>query len=276
VHRAYWPDADLYIFSDHGMTPGISFQDAYGQSLGQFVAEQVGDGVSLHEAWGSADWTTQEAGFLLNELEGIEPHLIRRGQRLVQALHRWIQERVPPDPESGWDLTRGSDVVVRISGALAHIYFNITRERMEVSEIAILYGKLLDALNDHPGIGLILGLERGRTVAVTSHGTAALSPDLLLPSLPEPEQTAADLDRLVRFPHSGDLVLLGAWHGQGQVITFEDQVATHGGVGGPQDYPFFLTPPNAPLDLSRVTNARQLYPYFMKRYHGLETEAAGE
>jgi hypothetical protein len=54
------------------------------------------------------------------------------------------------------------------------------------------------------------------------------------------------------------------------VITFEDQTATHGGTFGPQDYPFFLTPPDAPLDLSRVTNAEQLYSYFMERYQGVE------
>ena len=63
-------------------------------------------------------------------------------------------------------------------------------------------------------------------------------------------------------------MLLAAWHEAGTVVTFEDQTATHGGIGGPQDYPFFLTPPGAPLDLSGVTDARQLYPYFMARYRG--------
>ncbi|MCX6029053.1 MAG: hypothetical protein NT169_07090, partial [Chloroflexi bacterium] len=69
------------------------------------------------------------------------------------------------------------------------------------------------------------------------------------------------------FPHSGDLVLLGAWNAEGRIVTFEDQAAAHGGIGGPQEYPFFLTPPGAPLDLSTVVNACQLYPYFMERYH---------
>jgi hypothetical protein len=50
--------------------------------------------------------------------------------------------------------------------------------------------------------------------------------------------------------------------------------ATHGGAGGPQDYPFFLTPPEAPLDLSAVTNARELYPYFSERFQGIEALGA--
>jgi hypothetical protein len=73
--------------------------------------------------------------------------------------------------------------------------------------------------------------------------------------------------RLLRFPHSGDLVLLGAWNAQGKVIAFEDQAGTHGGMGGPQDYPFFITPPDAHLDLEKVTNAEQVYPFFVSRYH---------
>jgi hypothetical protein len=272
----YWPDMDLYVFSDHGLTPSIPFGQAYGRSLGEFVARQIGNAVSWDEARGAPYRFRQQAGFLLDELAGIESHLSRRGQRLVQALRRWIQERTPPDPESPWDLARGSDVVVRASGSLAHVYFNVTRERMDVSEIAILYPDLLTVLAGHPGIGLVLGLENGRPVLVTSRGTVALETrflaesGFLTPGLPDPAQTAADLARLVSFPHSGDLVMLGAWDGQGRVITFEDQTATHGGTFGPQDYPFFLTPPDAPLDLSRVTNAEQLYSYFMERYQGVE------
>ena len=74
----------------------------------------------------------------------------------------------------------------------------------------------------------------------------------------------ADLARVLAFPHSGDLVLLGIWNSTGHVVSFEDQVATHGGLGGPQDYPFFLSPPDALLDLGGITNASQLYPFFLQ------------
>ena len=160
---------------------------------------------------------------------------------------------------------------------MAHIYFNVTTERMDVSEIAILYADLVDALVRHPGIGLVLGVEAGRPVVVTSRGTSALTPDRLPSSLSEREQVASDLARLLDFPHSGDLILLGAWMAQGRrVVGFEDHAATHGGVGGAQDYPFFITPPDAPLDLSGVRNAREIYPYFMQRYQPetLETSAS--
>jgi len=122
---------------------------------------------------------------------------------------------------------------------------------------------VVDAPARHPGIGLVCGVEKGRHVIVTPRGTAALTPERLPRGLSESEQTVRDLARVLSFPHSGDLILLGAWMAQGRrVVSFEDQHATHGGAGGPQAYPFFLTPPEAPLDLSAVTSARELYPGF--------------
>ena len=284
--RKHAPDSELYVCSDHGMTPAVPFQTIDSKTpLGQFVAEHVRASVAWDEGAKSvggrapsADASAQrtpstEGMWLVDELDGIESHLSGRGRRLAQVLRRRLQLHLPPDPTLGWDLARGSDVVVRSSGSLAHIYFNVTPERMDVSEVAILYPNLVDALARHPGIGLVCGIEKGRPVIVTPRGTAALTPERMPPGLSESEQTARDLARVLRFPHSGDLMLLGAWMAQGrQVVSFEDQHATHGGAGGPQDYPFFLTPPEAPLDLSAVTSAKEIYPYFIERFQGLQTQ----
>jgi hypothetical protein len=276
VRRMYRPDTDLYVLSDHGLTPAVPFRTVAGQSLGQLVARCVSASVISDEPE-AAPTRAVGAGirpdgqlWLLDELDGIEPHLSARGKRLVRALRRRIRERTPPSDDLGWDLARGSDVVVRSSGSLAHIYFNVTPERMDVSEVAILYPDLIDALNDHPAIGLVLGVRDGRPVVITGRGTALLGGERLPSGLPDPEQAMEDLARLLSFPHSGDLVLLGAWDAPGKVVTFEDQAATHGGIGGPQDYPFFITPPGADFDLAAVTNAEQVYPFFARRYLNVE------
>lgn len=284
TRRKYWPDMELYVCSDHGMTPAVPFA-ALGEKapLGQFVAEHVRASVIWDAGLGAAGWGNRATAparhdrwlpegsiWLLDELDGIEAHLSGPGRRLAQALRRWLHERIPPDPALGWDLARGSDVIVRISGSLAHVYFNVTGAQMSVSEIAILYPDLVNALVRHPGIGLVLGAEGGRPVVVSPHGTAALASGRLPPGLPEPQQAAADLARLASFPYSGDLILLGAWNTFGRIVSFEEHAATHGGIGGPQGYPFFITPPDAPLDLSAVTNARELYPYFIERFGGVQ------
>jgi hypothetical protein len=276
VRRTYWPEAELYIFSDHGMSRAVPFAARSGQTLAQFIANHARASVLTDEPRTRSGRAEQELTFLLDELDGIEPHLSRRGQHLVQALRRWLSRRAPTEAEPPWDFGRSGDMVVRVSGSLAHVYFNVTPERMNLSEVAILYGKLLDALVHHPDIGLVLGAEDGRPVVVTSHGVADLMADLLPAGLADPQQAAADLGRLISFPHTGDVVLLGAWNTEGRVVTFEDQMAAHGGIGGPQEYPFFITPPGSSLDLSAITNARQLYPYFMQRYHGAGSEVTDD
>ena len=176
-----------------------------------------------------------------------------------------------------YDLARRSDVVVRVAGSLAHVYFNVTPAQMDVSEIAILYPDLLSALRIHRGFGLVLGREQGRAVCITARGVQRLdSPRLAdtLPHLGDPGAELLQIDRLVRFPHSGDLVLLGNWYADGSVVGFEEHVATHGGLGGPQDYPFFITAPGVDWDLAGVTNATQLHDFFVRWYGDAATRAA--
>jgi putative membrane protein len=85
------------------------------------------------------------------------------------------------------------------------------------------------------------------------------------------------LARLASFPHSGDLILLGAWNDDGEVVCFEEQWASHGGLGGPQDYPFMLYPARLDWDLAGVGNARELHRYFVTTYGlaGQETPDEG-
>jgi hypothetical protein len=275
VRRNYWPDMDLYILSDHGLSESVPFRERSGQSLEEFVADHVQATVAPQEGDVPDADAGDPAGFLLDELAGIEAHLSPRGQRMTQRLRRVIGGDDLAAPDESGDLGNSSDVIVRCSGNLAHLYFNVTRERMEVSEIAILYPELLRGLSQHPDIGLVLGVQDGRAVQISTRGAAGLSHAQLPAGLSHPEHTAAELQRLLRFPSSGDLVLLGAWDAQGRVVTFESQAATHGGVGGPQDEPFFLSQVGSTLNLSEVGNARELYPYFMDRYHGVAGASIG-
>lgn len=274
IRRIYREDTDLYIISDHGMSPSTPFDQLDPkQQLGPFISQYVRASVVYDEAryagarqadGGAAE---DQLRWLLEELDGIEQQLSPRARRLSHALRDRLQRRLSTDADSPYDLARSGDVVVRISGPLAHVYFNVTRQRMEISEIALLYPELLDALSDHSGIGLVLGLEGGQPALVQNRGTAHFAPALVPHGQPDPDQTFADLTRLLNFPHSGDLVLIGAWNSLGRVVSFEDHQATHGGAGGPQDFPFFLSPPAVPVDVTGVTNASQLYTHFISTYH---------
>jgi len=278
---------DLYILSDHGLTPSVPFKKAYGRTLGQYIAEQIGEGVFTDERGGEERPSAAKALFLLEELKGIEARLSERGASLVQAAYRFVDKRLVVDPvlssaeldeDDSWDLSKRSDIVVRNSGSMSHVYFNVTPRPMNLSEIALIYPSLLNRLVEHEGIGLVVGREEGETVIVGKDGTLTLNEgvevrgkDPLL-SLPEPELAASQLRQLASFPHSGDIIIFGAWREDGEVVCFENQVASHGGLGGPQDYPFIMYPGRLSLDFEEVTNAKDLYPHFAAYLDGASRE----
>ncbi|MDY7040351.1 MAG: alkaline phosphatase family protein, partial [Chloroflexota bacterium] len=271
---------DLYILSDHGMTPSVPFHKEYGQTLGQFIAQQIGEGIFLDEQWGDERQWATKAQFLTQELAGIEARLSQRGASLLRFVRCYIEDRIPlATEEMPWDLTRRSDVVVRNSGSLAHVYFNVSPQPMNLSEIALIYPALLRALIEHEGIGWVVGRESSETVIMSKAGTRTLDGgdevrgrDPLI-HLPEPERAADQLRRLASFPHSGDLILLGAWNPEEEIlVSFEDQMASHGGLGGPQDYPFVMYPAEVELDTESIANAVDLYSHFMRTYKPSESE----
>ncbi len=272
--RAY----DLFVFSDHGMSRCRPFEALFQQTLGDFVRTHVGEAV-VDVQGGQAPWASMQDELLHSELQAVEARVSPNSQRLLRLVRRALRRGLPQDPEiqTDYDLARRSDVVVRVAGSLAHLYFNLTPAQMDVSEIAILYPDLLSALRTHSGFGLVLGREQGNAVCVTSHGVQRLDSPQLAATLPHLTDAAAALqqiDRLVRFPHSGDLVLLGNWYADGSVVGFEEHVATHGGLGGPQDYPFFITAPGVNWDLANVTNATQLHDFFVHWYGDAAARAA--
>jgi hypothetical protein len=271
---------DLYILSDHGLTPSVPFQKKYGQSLGQFIARQLGEGLFMDEQWGDERQWATKAQFLTQELASIEARLSRRGAALLQRIRQYIEARIPLSGEEvPWDLTQRSDVVVRNSGSLAHVYFNVSHQPMDLSAIALIYPTLLRSLIEHEGIGWVVGREHGETVIMSKKGTRTVNGERdvqgqdPLSSLPEPEYAAAQLRRLASFPHSGDLLLLGAWNPEkGSVVSFEDQVASHGGMGGPQDYPFVMYPAEVEMDAESITNATDFYSHFVRMYNPAPTD----
>jgi hypothetical protein len=269
ARRAQRRHYDFYIMSDHGQTPAIPFQRLYARSLGQYIVENIGSPVSMDEGSTGEQISEAQVQILLEELREIEARLRPAGARLLQAARHFVDLRVPAYDEAEWDLTRRNDVVVRDSGSLAHVYFNVNRRALDLSDIALLYPRLLPSLLEHPGIGWIVGRQGGQVVVMNRQGTLTLGHSEHvegqhpLADVPEPDLVARQLQRLASYPHSGDLILLGAWR-DGQIITFEDQVASHGGLGGPQDCPFIIYPAHAIPSLDGQDGPVGLYKHFVQ------------
>jgi hypothetical protein len=221
-----------------------------------------GEGVSLAK--------TQ---YLLAEVEAVTEKMPVGLRRIAKPLLRYVHQRVPVDPEiEAYDLERREDVVVRVSGPLAHLYFNVTARPLDLIEVMLLYPRLMDRLLATDAIGLVVGRSHDRVVALGSTGDMVViragtvgreAKDLLRP-FGDPGRVARELYRVGRFPHAGDLILLGAIDPQGRVVTFEKQVATHGGLGGVQEIPFVAYPPDCGTLSPEAPE--EFYRFFRDRY----------
>lgn len=266
---------DLYLISDHGNTPSIPFSWENGTTLGQFIMTAVGEGLSLDERTEPHTHLRNTTRLVHQELEAMEETASPRLRQLVAPARRLLEQRLRDGEAVDYDLERQRDVVVAASGSLAHVYFNVSPRPLEMIEVVLLYPQLLERLSESTGIGLVIGRTGESTIVLgaqggTLHigdGAEVLEEPHPLTSYGEEGYLARQIHLVAHFPHSGDLMVLGDVREDGKVITFEHQVATHGGVGGPQGHPFVAWPPERPLAPETLNDPEDLYSYFMSLYH---------
>jgi hypothetical protein len=262
---------DLYVISDHGNTPSVPFRWLNDVSLGQFIDDQIGGERLVGEEIDGHSYFVERASYLSAELESLERRHPRL-RRMLAAFRRYVNRRVLTDESMDYDMERRRDIVVSVSGPLAHVYFNVSPRPLDLIEVALLYPHMLDTLLATPGVAALVGRARERTLVLGSEGgTLTIKHDSEQADGPHPLEQFGDvaynvdqLHNLAHFPHSGDLIILGAMEADGRVVTFEDQLATHGGMGGPQMRPFVAWPPGCSLSPEELNDPIDLYPYFMR------------
>lgn len=267
---------DLYVISDHGNSPAIPFTWLNEKSLRQYLIAEGGFSVSVDEQGGADVHSREKRRYLLEELHTLEDHLSPRLRKVLAVARSYADRRVLADQESDFDLGLQWDVVVCASGPLAHIYLNVSPRPLDLIEVMVVYPWLVDRLLAAPGIGAIAGRAADRTIVLGQQGgllTVGDGQDIV--ETPHPLAPYDDMaygseqiHHLAHFPHAGDLIVLGAVEEDGKVVCFEDQVATHGGLGGPQCYPFIAWPSRQPLASETLNDAQDLYPYFLQHYLG--------
>ncbi len=268
---------DLYILSDHGNTASVPFTWRSGATLGRFIKDRLGEGHSVDEALSSDVNSTEKARFVLDELAGLGRRLSPRLRRVLVLSRRHMSRRLLEGQQLEYNTERREDVVVRVSGPLAHVYFNVSPRPLDLIEVMLPYSQLLDSLISAAGVGAVVGRAGLRTIVLGPQGGVAIlgadgdqkvdGPDPLA-QFGDTAYAAVQLHRLAHYPHAGDLIVLGAVEADGTVVTFEKQVATHGGLGGSQVNPFIAWPPDCPLQPQALNDALDLYPYFAEQYLG--------
>uniref|UniRef100_UPI003557B3FF phage holin family protein n=1 Tax=Streptomyces corallincola TaxID=2851888 RepID=UPI003557B3FF len=214
----------LVVLSDHGQSPGETFHARYGLTL----ADLVRAGCGLHV-----------------------PRRAERTRSGAEARNAVRAALGRPDPADGATPrerpAHGTEPVVLASGNLGLVSFPDVPHRMSREEIDARHPALLTTLADHPGIGfLLVRSERHGGVVLGPHGTEIPLADL--DENPGPLERfgpgAADAVRRTHgFPHTADIMVNSAYEPEdGEVLAFEEQIGSHGGLGGAQSHPFLLSP----------------------------------
>lgn len=157
------------------------------------------------------------------------------------ALHRPVEERAmehagPP-----------SDPIVLASGNLGLISFPDIDGRAAREQLDRRHPALLRTLADHPGIGFLLVRSERHGSVVLGRGGAEIPVSELKdgegPLAPFGPGAAAAVRRTDTFPHVADVMVNSMYDPDtGCVHAFEEQIGSHGGLGGRQSRPFLLWP----------------------------------
>jgi uncharacterized membrane protein YvlD (DUF360 family) len=212
----------IVVLSDHGQSPGETFRTRYGLTLGDLV--RAGCGLPVP----------------------------RRAERThsgaeARAAVRAALRRPGKESREEFRPARGSEPIVLASGNLGLVSFPDVHHRMTKEEIDARHPALLTTLANHPGIGFLL-------VRSEKHGGVVLGPfgtEIPLDQLDENPGPLADFGpgaaeavrRTHSFPHTAD-IMVNSWYdpAEGEVLAFEEQIGSHGGLGGAQGKPFLLSP----------------------------------
>jgi uncharacterized membrane protein YvlD (DUF360 family) len=249
------------VLSDHGQTRSIPFRQVYGFTVDHVVHELLSGPRSIlapagkTEGWGHLNTLLTEA-IRYDRLTG------RTARRLLRRRTREGLVELGQDPAAV-----DAEVVVCVSGNLAHIYFREPAERLTLEEIAADHPGLIEGLVGHDGIGFVM-------VRSSQHGAVVMGRDGIRylseghlrgtdPLAAYGAHAARQLARLESFPHCGDIVLNGRFDpASGEVITFEEMVGAHGGLGGPQTDAFILHPTDWPLPEGEISSPEVLFRVF--------------
>lgn len=146
------------------------------------------------------------------------------------------------------------DLVVVASGNLGLISFPREPGRLTLEELADRHPGLVDALANHPGIGLVLvrSEERG-AIAVGRRGIQYLDEGRVEgenPVAPYGPTAADGLRRLDGMEGVPDIAVISMLDPDtDEVAAFEELIGSHGGLGGFQTRPFLLYPSDwSPID----------------------------
>ncbi|MEZ6113816.1 MAG: endonuclease/exonuclease/phosphatase family protein [Pirellulaceae bacterium] len=220
AQRSAARDYDVWVFSDHGQQHTIPYPTIAGKTIQRAIADVFDRG--------SVEATDPRAG-------GVQ------SSRAKWLGHGWWS-RLFRRHEDQDDIQPPAVTEVAAMGPVAHVY---PAETMNADQLLDTGRRLVG--DQH--IPMVLIQHHNRVMAITRSGEFDLleQPGQVLGDRhPFLCDVAVDLDRLVRHPDAGALVLVG-WSLEGPPVSFAVENGAHAGPGPEETRAFAILPMDAPL-----------------------------
>lgn len=256
-------DYDLFILSDHGQVDGVPFRFLEGMTIAQYIercanVESFGL-TSAHEG------RLSMIGVVMRKTLAFVKYVSSPLRWIVSAFAKGMLRVLRPRRyRFVWD--DRERIFVTDSCSMAHVYFNISDERLSLKRIEKRYPKLVGKLAGNRNIGIVMGRQGGGIVLMCGRSRITIGRDSVRVKGRNFLKRYGDFDTLVkqfrdfeRMRFVGDLVLFGDYR-DGVAVSFADHVGAHGGVGGDMNLPFFIS--KKKYDLSGTTDAGGLHRIF--------------
>lgn len=227
-------DYEFVVWSDHGQSLGQTFRQKHGFTLADRVEQLMSDDVvrSVESANGD-DWGP------LNTL-------------IASSMGKRQSVELGPDKEDHASADDMPEVIVVGGGNLGMVWFPEFASRPTLTQLESRWPELVSGLASTEGIAVVMvATDYDETLVIGPAGIRNLGSGAvegLDPLIDFGPRSAADLNHLSSNRHCGDLVVLSTVDELGMVHAFEEQVGSHGGIGGQQNYGFFLHPQSFAVD----------------------------
>ena len=244
------------ILSDHGLSQGATFVQRYGATLEELVCNLASPDVELELIQNKEDVKSYWGDFLIDLLQDILPESIKFTTRLIKPFveprDAVFQEVPKPTRHSMSQPGEHSQIskvnaTVLASGNMGLIYFMDWEERLSLEQMKEAFPSLIDGLAQHDGIGfLLVHSDEHGPVAIGTEGTHFLIDNRIIgsdPLAPFGKNAPRHLLDASGFPHTADIIVNSFYNPETEEIAaFEELLASHGGLGGNQSFPFVLFP----------------------------------
>jgi uncharacterized membrane protein YvlD (DUF360 family) len=251
---------ELIVLSDHGQTQGATFLDRYDMTLEALVREACdAEPKRLGKA---SEGDSDEAG---GQIKAALAEAATGDSAPARAVRTLSGKRAEiAETTTAGDAAQLPEIVVMASGCLGLITFPRLPGRVTRATIDTNYPALLPALLTHPGIGFLLVRDEERGDLVLGAGGEHELRDGTItgtgPLAPFGPRAAAHVARTAGFAHCPDIVLNSTyWPQTEEVAAFEELVGSHGGLGGPQSFPFILAPTALPVPEQEIVGAAHVH-----------------